>query len=329
MTNATDVAAGGYARFPRRWLALPVSPAAKLLLVQFCSAADADGLSWYRFEALAALLGRSKASVAAYVAELREAGVIETERQRTANGFHHRLRVRVLGWREIAAAFPGGRPSPAPDMRREGASRRQRTERRVQPTERGNPTGFPTTATDSNPPAAGTGGGAGPVVPSLDPDHEAAWRRCVGSAGTTGFERDPPEALLTAVLAQAEAASAAAGLLDPEATAARARAALAADAARAGLTTDAAALDAAASMLAARVRSAPGLARAVAALAADRAPHWRRLSSGPQIAAWLDARLRADPLAFEDLRAVWSARSRAARARLELARRARLTRLAA
>jgi hypothetical protein len=324
MTTATDVAAGGYVRFPRRWLELHVSPAAKLLLVQFCSAADADGLSWYRFEALAALLGRSKASVAAYVAELREAGVIETERQRTANGFHHRLRVRVRGWREIVAAFPASRTA-RPDPRRECVRRSQRAERRVQPADRRNPSGFPTKAMDSTAPAPR----AGDKVPPLDAALLDAWRACVGAAGATGFERDPPEPLLNAVLAHADAAAEAAGLLEPDAAQAEARSAIAAYAARCGLTADAAALDAAAAALAARVRSAPGLVRAVAALAADRAPHWRRLSSGSQIAAWLDSRLRADPLAFEDLRAVWSARSRAARARLELARRARSSRRAA
>lgn len=324
MTNATDVAAGGYVRFPRRWLGLPVSPAAKLLLVQFCSAADAEGLSWYRFEALAALLGRSKASIAGYVAELREAGVIETERQRTANGFHHRLRVRVIDWAQIVAAFPGPR---AP--RRDATARAPRPERCVQPAERRNPSGFPMRTMDSMPPAQRTAGEGGAEIPKLDAATEAAWRACVGSAGSTGFDRDPPEPLLNAVLAHADAAADAAGLLEPDAAQAEARSALAAYAARCGLTADAAALDAAAKALAARVRSAPGLVQAVAALAAERAPHWRRLSSGSQIAAWLDARLRADPLAFEDLRAVWSARSRAARARLELARRARLFQRAA
>jgi hypothetical protein len=77
MSTRTDADPGGYIRFPRAWMALSISPGAKCLLLHFCGAADAAGASWYSYAQLGAILQRSRSSVAAYVAELRDARVIE------------------------------------------------------------------------------------------------------------------------------------------------------------------------------------------------------------------------------------------------------------
>jgi hypothetical protein len=138
--STPDADPGGYIRFPRAWMALPISPAAKCLLVHFCGAADADGASWYSYAQLAALIGRSRASVAAYVAELRDAGVIETERQRTANGFNYRLRISIARLARASSTTGARTTAKRPRLHAE----RRQTERRVQPTERKNPSGSET-----------------------------------------------------------------------------------------------------------------------------------------------------------------------------------------
>lgn len=333
---SADLTAGGYVCFPRRWLDLPVSPGAKVLLVHFCAAADAEGVSWYGFARLAEMVGRSKASVTGYVDELRGAGVIATERQRTANGFHHRLRVRVLGWSALRAARAAvRRPQAARSAAgtgqeaKAGAIRaavgtpqaRVTSERGIHQVERRNPSGFSTESRDSE-----SGGLINPdrneALPELDADVLATWRRCRGTSQGLRFDQPPPETVLRAVADHATATARAVGLLDEDARRSAARAAVEAFVARRDLTAEPASLDAAAAALAARVRSRAGLERALTALDADWAAHWRRLSGGAQLARWLDARLAAAPLAFEDLRAIWAIQSRGALARSELARRA-------
>lgn len=96
-------AEGGFVRFPRSFATLPVSPGAKCVLLHLCSAADDDGESWYSYEDIAALVGRSKASVTAYVRELVDLGLVEAIRQTMANGYNYRRRLRIVGWRDIVA----------------------------------------------------------------------------------------------------------------------------------------------------------------------------------------------------------------------------------
>jgi len=127
---------GGYLRMPNEWLRLPVSPAAKVLLAHFCSAASEFGASWYSYEQLSEIVGRSKASISTYVKELRAAGVISVRNQRTANGFNYRLFVTIVGWRDLLADWTQGR--------KPSKSGSKKTERRVQPTERNDPTGHKT-----------------------------------------------------------------------------------------------------------------------------------------------------------------------------------------
>lgn len=131
MTTATEIAATGFVRVPRPWIALDVSPAARALLVHFCGAANADGESWYSYEQLAAILDRSKAAVSGYVAELREAGVLETERQKLANGFNYRLLVRLVGWSDLVSGWKRlserGRAAPSEEPAAPGSNNEKQT----------------------------------------------------------------------------------------------------------------------------------------------------------------------------------------------------------
>lgn len=95
------IANNGYVRVPRAWVSLPVSPGAKALLLHLCSAANAKGESWYSYAQLGEIVMRSRAAISGYVDELREIGVVTTERQRMANGFNYRLRIRLPDWETL------------------------------------------------------------------------------------------------------------------------------------------------------------------------------------------------------------------------------------
>src|SRR5687767_4564318 len=105
MTPASQIAAAGYVRVPRAWVALPVSPGAKALLLHLCSAADDRGESWYSYAQLGEIVMRSRSAVAGYVDELRNAGIIATLKQKTANGFNYRLRIRILSWADLVGQW--------------------------------------------------------------------------------------------------------------------------------------------------------------------------------------------------------------------------------
>lgn len=107
MTSAAMPAATGYVRVPRAWISLSVSPGAKALLLQLCAAANERGESWYSYAQLGEIVRRSRAAVAGYVDELRAAGVVATLRQRTANGFNYRLKIRLIGWSAILVGWAG------------------------------------------------------------------------------------------------------------------------------------------------------------------------------------------------------------------------------
>ena len=111
MTCASHPAEGGFVRVPRAWLHLPVSPQAKTLLMLFCAHADEDGHSWFSYEQLGAILHRSRSSVAGYVAELREAGVVRSTPQTYGNGYNYRLLIALEGWRGLLAAWAARRAS--------------------------------------------------------------------------------------------------------------------------------------------------------------------------------------------------------------------------
>lgn len=127
---------------PNEWLLLEVSNGAKVLLAHFCSAANNAGESWYSYEQLKVIVGRSKASVCNYVAELREAGVLQTKEQKMANGFNYRLKMSIVGWKSILEAWKNGA--------RAKKSGQKKAERSVQQAERNDPSGHKTNTYKTN-----------------------------------------------------------------------------------------------------------------------------------------------------------------------------------
>ncbi len=163
--NAHDSVDCGFVRVPRSYLELPVSPGAKVLLLHLCAAANDRGESWHAYADIATLLGRSKSSIAAYVRELVDLGLVEAIEQKTANGFNYRRRLKLIQWHSFLALWKGftAAKKSKDTKEKEGATEVDRaefsvtqappeetdrgdfsvskTERRVQPTERKDPTG--------------------------------------------------------------------------------------------------------------------------------------------------------------------------------------------
>ena len=98
MNTIDPHAESGFIRIPRSYLTLPVSPGAKVLLMHLCASANERGESWHAYENIALLIGRSKASVSAYVRELTDLGLVEAIEQKMANGFNYRRRLRLTQW---------------------------------------------------------------------------------------------------------------------------------------------------------------------------------------------------------------------------------------
>lgn len=122
--------ARGYVALPPAIFDLDLTPGAFRALAELCRMADASGRSWPSLAQLGARLGRARATVSAYVDELRAAGLVTTETQRTATGYNYRLRYTVTfwsGWRRALATR--NRPRPPAEARPD-------PERRVRPAER-------------------------------------------------------------------------------------------------------------------------------------------------------------------------------------------------
>jgi hypothetical protein len=327
MSTRTDADTSGYIRFPRAWMALSISPGAKCLLLHFCGAADAAGASWYSYAQLGAILQRSRSSIAAYVAELRDAGLIAATRQKTANGFNYRLRIRILGWASIVADWrkrSDNRLRDAPPER----PRRQPIERRVQPTERKNPSGSRTNLHQTDSQAATPAPERSPSVAPADAPvfgdaYETAWRRLQ----TSGARPDAPaDAVLQAVLRHADALETYHDGLDATTAEQAARAALTDFAARRRIDAAPCEIDALAQVLARRAPTRAALSHAVAALDAQWPAHWRRLSTPDQLERWLAGWLAAEPALAAAVSTLWQFRNRALVARSELHRRAQRAR---
>jgi len=120
----------GFVAFPVALFDLDLSPGAFRTLAELCRMANKYGQCWPSLAQLGQRLGRSRASISAYIAELREAEVLGTEEQKMANGYNYRLRYTVLFWKEWRASLSQKhkRPRSTQDA--------QKPERRVQPTER-------------------------------------------------------------------------------------------------------------------------------------------------------------------------------------------------
>jgi len=118
--SARVCAEGGFVRFPRSYLHLPISPGAKVVLMHLCGAANDDGESWYCYEDIAELVGRSKASITAYVNELVALDLVSSIKQTMANGYNYRRRLKIVGWKDLVAYWaslskPRTRPRRGPE----------------------------------------------------------------------------------------------------------------------------------------------------------------------------------------------------------------------
>lgn len=107
----------GFVAFPVALFDLNLTPGAFRTLAELCRMANASGQCWPSLAQLGRRLGRSRASVSAYIAELREAGVLTTQEQKMANGYNYRLRYTVTFWKEWRAGLGAEQkttPNPTP-----------------------------------------------------------------------------------------------------------------------------------------------------------------------------------------------------------------------
>ena len=285
MNTADSTAAGGFARLPKAWLTLPVSPQAKMLLVAFCGYADPKGRSWFSYEQLGEILNRSKASVAAYVSELRESGVITCKKQTYGNGYNYRLLITVRDWGQIVAAWSGMSrkkaantkegPSKAPTS---GASCVEPSERRIQPAERKDPSGPITNFYKTHSARQGA------RVDWTMKDEEA-WQRFRPSDRdpiTSSFGTPDPE-LLKKVIAVAADEKTALGYAEQPWIESETNNRLAEFVSDRRISASAAQLADTSKLISQRVKNEASLHAAFQALAEAWQPHWKRLSTPKQI----------------------------------------------
>jgi biotin operon repressor len=97
----------GFVALPVQVLEMELTPGAFRLLAELCRMANLEGFCWPSLKQLGERLGRSKAAVSGYVTDLRDAGLISTETQTTANGYNYRLRYCVVFWRAWRASLSG------------------------------------------------------------------------------------------------------------------------------------------------------------------------------------------------------------------------------
>jgi len=98
-------AKSGFVALPLDILEIEMSPGAFRALAEFCRMANADGFCWPSLAQLSEKLGRSKAAISGYVTELRALDLLETERQKTSNGYNYRLKYRVTFWKKWKTIF--------------------------------------------------------------------------------------------------------------------------------------------------------------------------------------------------------------------------------
>lgn len=163
----------GFVAFPVALFDLDLTPGAFRTLAELCRMANTSGQCWPSLAQLGRRLGRSRAAVSGYIAELRGAGVLTTQEQKMANGYNYRLRYTVTFWKDWRAGLTKERKAVSPC---------KSAERRVQPIERPLETknhihkkqlGFDQTS-----------------------DLVSEWKAAVGSAPYPAFARWPSERLL-------------------------------------------------------------------------------------------------------------------------------------
>lgn len=114
--------AKGFVALPVEVLEIDMTPGAFRLLAELCRMANIDGYCWPSLDQLSDRMGRSKSAISGYIKELREAALVDTETQKTANGYNYRLKYRVTFWADWRASLRGAVT--------------QKAERSVQPVER-------------------------------------------------------------------------------------------------------------------------------------------------------------------------------------------------
>lgn len=310
MNHRPPALAHGFVRVPRPWLHLEITPGAKVLLVQLCAAANSEGSSWYSLEQLGNIVGRSKASVSAYLDELRQAGVVSTLRQKTANGFNYRLLITLSGWKASSDARGTANHSA-------GA----KTERGVRRAERTDPTG-PEKENHTNKP-----GSDFPNQKTADSDpwserDEADWIATAGPNPSIHERLALPEPLLRAAIARKRALARHLGILeDAKARTCEARERLEAFVARRSLSASPSEISASAAVLADQCAGSEILGYAIKHLDQIWEPHWRRAPSPHNLRQIRDAMLRAFPELAERMSRYATAQTRAWLAKRELNRR--------
>lgn len=155
----------GFVAFPMSVFDLDLTPGAFRTLAELCRMANTDGICWPSLRQLGERLGRSRAAISGYIAELRDFGLIETETQKMANGYNYRLRYRVVFWKEWRAQLG------------------QRSERSVKSTERPLKTKNQIHVNQS-------------PAPAVNSDLIVEWKKCVGRAPYPAFDTWPSEGLL-------------------------------------------------------------------------------------------------------------------------------------
>jgi biotin operon repressor len=171
----------GFIALPMSVFDLDLTPGAFRTLAELCRMANAEGQCWPSLAQLGDRLGRSRAAISGYIAELRAAELIETETQKMANGYNYRLRYFVVFWK-------AWRKQLSQNSRVET---RQPAERRVQPSER------PLKTKNQNHIIQSPAG-------AVSNDLILAWKQSVGRSPYPGFDSWPSEALI----AQSKAAGA-------------------------------------------------------------------------------------------------------------------------
>lgn len=98
----------GFVALPVEIMDLDLTPGAFRTLAELCRMANADGFCWPSLHQLSERLGRSRSAISGYIKELRTAELVDTQEQRTANGYNYRLKYRVTFWQSWRASLRGG-----------------------------------------------------------------------------------------------------------------------------------------------------------------------------------------------------------------------------
>jgi hypothetical protein len=131
-------------QMPKSWLLLDISPGAKVILCHLCDVAQSgDGSSWFSYEQMSRIVGRKKSAICGYVKELRDAGLVVTETQTTANGYNYRLRIKIVNWSNTLEGMQKhSKPNNKPEANSSSAPTKRLSERRIQQSERTDPSGL-------------------------------------------------------------------------------------------------------------------------------------------------------------------------------------------